>query len=180
MLDVMPLDPPTVRCLTALVEAVRSEFVTSEVVANWATARLDTLTRIPSWFSDLCWCVTKDETLGALWDGIHAQHSAVADKGLPQPESGPAPVALYFGFLYLRFERGDINAATLLDDAGDRADASGWSQPECETFYMLLNEIDGGGPTQPAPDPLITRIERLFSSFRITALAEWNRLWDAA
>jgi hypothetical protein len=69
---------------------------------------------------------------------------------------------LYVGFLYLRFERGDLSMAELLNLAGQYSDCSGCEIP-CEEFYLLLNQIDGGGPTIPSDRPLPDRVAELFA-----------------
>ena len=48
-----------------------------------------------------------------------------------------------------------IDLAKALERAGRIADgANGNGVPDCEAFYLLLNEIDGGGPTSSGRTPL--------------------------
>ena len=53
---------------------------------------------------------------------------------------------IYLGCLYLAFERGALSMERLLHEAGDFTDPPSDDVPGCETFYLLLNEIDGGAP----------------------------------
>jgi hypothetical protein len=69
---------------------------------------------------------------------------------------------LYLGFLYLRYERGDLPMAELLRTGGRYSDGSDCGI-DCEAFYLLLNEIDGGGPTRPNDRPLTVRVTELFA-----------------
>ena len=69
---------------------------------------------------------------------------------------------LYLGLLHLRFQRGDLSMAEILNLAGRYADSRGCGIP-CEEFYLLLNEIDGGGPTIPSDRALAERVAELFA-----------------
>jgi hypothetical protein len=95
-----------------------------------------------------------NDTLTALWDGYHALnlHAERIDQ-----------VSLQLGFGFLSYERGDRDLVTLLRESGELADSAGNADPECESFYILLNEIDGGGPTMPSDTPLIARVEELYA-----------------
>lgn len=70
---------------------------------------------------------------------------------------------IHLGSMYLAFERGLIPMDKLLLEAGQFSDCCGSSNlPECEAFFLLLNEIDGGGPTIPSDKPLADRVRELF------------------
>jgi hypothetical protein len=71
---------------------------------------------------------------------------------------------VHVGCMYLAYEAGLTSMAWLLQQAGEYADAPGCGEP-CESFYLLLNEIDGGGPTVPSDRPLEERARELFEPF---------------
>ena len=52
--------------------------------------------------------------------------------------------------------------AELLNLAGRFSDARECWIP-CEEFYLLLNEIDGRGPTRPSDRPVSERVAELFA-----------------
>jgi hypothetical protein len=79
--------------------------------------------------------------------------------------------------LYLRFERGDLTMLDLLMWSGRRADASSF-RIDCSEFYVLANEIDGGGPTFPSDRPLAERVAELFAPLAESAQRAWTTLND--
>lgn len=90
--------------------------------------------------------------------------------GLSRGRTVPEPVRsyglpeLFLGFMWLAYEDGKLPLDEMLLRAGDFADGRGrGAVPECEAFYYLLNEIDGGGPTRPSDRPLIDRVRDLFA-----------------
>jgi hypothetical protein len=71
---------------------------------------------------------------------------------------------IHLGTMYLAFERGLLPMDRLLLDAGQYADCCGSSNlPECEAFFVLLNEIEGTGLTLPSDRPLEERVCELFA-----------------
>ena len=84
------------------------------------------------------------------------------------PTSGVPPMdnvdRLHIGLLFLAYEHGRLSLQELLQRAGSCADGSGDALvPECEAFYLLLNEIDGGGPVRKSSQPLPDRVRDLFA-----------------
>ena len=124
----------------------------------WADQQVLQLDSPPGWLLDLSLAKTKEEASGTLlmeWN----RYMETTGTEWPEPTRHDD---LYLGFLYMRFERGDLTIAELLKLAGDYSDAHGYSI-DCETFYYMLNEIDGGGPTLPSNEPLENRASRLFA-----------------
>lgn len=79
---------------------------------------------------------------------------------------------IHMGFLYLAFENGRLPMEQLLLEAGQFADDCGsTSLPECEAFFLLLNELDGGGPIVPSNRPLAERVRDLFAPMTAEARA---------
>jgi hypothetical protein len=132
-------------------------FILSDLVA-WADQQVIGLKSPPPWLLDLCLAKAKSDAISLLlvtWD----RHMEAAGTTRPGYQSHDD---LYLGFLYLRFERGDLSMAALLKFAGQYSDSRGCEIP-CENFYLLLNEIDGGGPTIPSDEPLSDRVAKLFA-----------------
>jgi hypothetical protein len=144
--------------LRVLAAALDSEYIGLTDVVAWADRQVLRLESPPSWLLDLSLARTKEDACGLLllaWDR-HRESVGTTRPGYEEHDN------LYLGFLYLRFERDDLSMAELLNLAGQYADASGSDVP-CESFYLLLNEIDGGGPTLPSCQPLHERVNELFA-----------------
>ena len=56
-----------------------------------------------------------------------------------------------------------MTMARLLHETGDFTDPPSGDVPGCETFYLLLNEIDGRGPTRRGKGPPGDRVRDLFA-----------------
>jgi hypothetical protein len=138
--------------------ALSGEYISLSDLVVWADRQVLRLEPSPSWLLDLCLARTKDDALSLLlvaWDR-HMESAGTIRPGSEKHDD------LFLGFLYLRFERGDLSMAELLNIAGRYSDGSGCELP-CEAFYILLNEIDGGGPTIPSDRPLPDRVVELFA-----------------
>lgn len=122
---------------------------------------------VPSWLFDLSGASTPEEAMSALEEGRREAEQPGAPSGLELDL-----VSLRLGFSFLRYRSGEIDLAALLTMAGELADAANYCDPSCEAFFSLLNEIDGGGPTQPRSEPLTDRVEALFRP-HITAVEHW-------
>lgn len=144
--------------LWVLAAALESEYISLSDLVAWAGQQVLRLDSPPSWLLDLCLAGTKEDgrrLLRVAWDR-HTGSEGTTRQGCERHDD------LYLGFLYLRFEHGDLMMAELLNLAGQYSDGSG-CEIDCEAFYLLLNEIDGGGPTIPSDEPLRERIRDLFA-----------------
>jgi hypothetical protein len=150
--------------LWVLAAALDSEFISLSDLVAWADQQAIRLNSPPSWLLDLCVAKTKSDAMSLIlvaWDR-HMEPVGATRPGYECHDD------LFLGFLYLRFERGDLSIAGLLKLAGRYSDGRGCEIP-CEEFYLLLNEIDGGGPTKPSDRPLPDRVTGLFAP--MTAVA---------
>jgi len=157
--------------LWILAAAVSSGFLRVSDLVAWADQQVLRLSSPPGWLLDLCLAKTQDEAVGTLnleWN----RHMETGGHGWPAPEIHDD---LFMGFLYLRFERGDLALAELLNLAGQHADAPGY-RIDCETFYYMLNELDGGGPTIPSDEPLERRVASLFAPMAALARQHLGKL----
>jgi hypothetical protein len=149
-------------------EAFGSGYIRSVNVASWrawADAWILRTDEPPDWLLDVSLATTAEQVQAVV---LRAQAE--------QPRREPSVsrreldwVGRHLGLLYLRFLRGELDVATLLRRAGDQADRANY-RIDCSTFYLLLNEIDGGGPVVPSSRPLGERVAEVFGP-----LAEYAR-----
>jgi hypothetical protein len=151
--------------------ALESGFLSWTELERWADAEIARLDAPPAWLLDLSLAGSSEEAIRILWQGW-SRHGEARGFGLGE---GWERGELTLGFLYLRFERGEVSMAELLKLAGDEADALDCGI-DCEVFYLLLNEIDGGGPIVPSSRPLAERVAELFSPFAELARRYVGRL----
>jgi hypothetical protein len=140
------------------IAALNSGYLSLADFVAWADQQVLQMDTPPDWLLEICLAKTEQEALGAFWTEWSRYVETVGQEW-PDPAIHDD---LYMGFLRLRFERGDITMAELLELAGRYSDAREY-RICCETFYYMLNEIDGGGPTIPSNEPLEDRAARLFA-----------------
>jgi hypothetical protein len=146
------------RDLLVLASALESGCLPFADIVAWADRQVLDLESPPTWLLDLCLARTKEEAFGALYQAHYRCEELAGSFGPVTLDSH----GLYLGILYVRHEQGELSLAELLRMAGDYADAN-IDIPSCESFYYLLNEIDGGGPTIPSDRPLKERVAELFA-----------------
>jgi len=151
----------------AFAAAMESGLLSIADVVAWADGRILQLDRPPAWLLDLCLARTQDAALGVLSLESNRRVEAGCGPWLDLETRDD----LVMGFLYLRFERGDLTMGEMLGFAGAYSDAHSY-RIDCGTFYYMLNEIDGGGPIIASDRPLGERIVDLF-----TPMAELARRW---
>jgi hypothetical protein len=134
--------------------ALTSGYLSLSDLVAWSELRVRRLQSPPRWLLDLCSSKTQNEAIDTLLDVCDRCKVAV-------DQTWPTHDDLHLGFLFLRFERGDVTLAELLKASGQYADSSG-CDIECEVFYLMLNEIDGGGPTISSDKPLEERVASLY------------------
>lgn len=126
-----------------------------------------------AWLTDLLYSDGIREASAAAWAGYRAMDCS---------DARIDDVSLRLGFSLLLYLDAKRPATELLTVAGVLTDGRSYTRPECEAFYLLLNEIDGGGPTVPSALPWATRLNALFAphaSFARQAEAELRSGWDA-
>jgi hypothetical protein len=149
---VPPTDSQPVPLFALWLPAVEAGVVPLEKLVAWADGQIARLPQPPPWLIEL--------SLARNLEGVRRAERAAGERA-EAPDAGQ----LYLGFLYLAHESGRLPMAKLLLEAGRFADGRGHESaiPECEAFYLLLNEIDGGGPTLPEEGPLDDRVSELFA-----------------
>jgi hypothetical protein len=153
--------------LIAWIAAIESGFAGPEEWAAWADWQILRSENLPQWVLDLSLAQAARDALAALRPATDKLPPAICER--------VDWTGLYLGFLYLRFQRGDFPMLELLVRAGDRA--GGYSfRVDCSTFYLLVNEIDGGGPTVPRDRALADRVGELFEPLAGPARQFWSRL----
>ena len=151
--------------------ALESGYLPREEFERWVDGEILRLDAPPKWMLEVSLAASIDEALSALWRAWDSKMQSSQSTDYRDGEWGP----LYLGFLYLRFERGDLGMADLLSFAGCKADILNCGIP-CESFFYLLNEIDGGGPTEPSDTPLAARVAEVFAPFVECAGRQLDRL----
>jgi hypothetical protein len=140
--------------------ALEAGYLSLADVERWADGQIMAQDRPPGWLLDLSLTSSPETAANLLRSGWQQQIEANGSRSRLDERSGQ----LYLGFLFLRFERGDLGMADLLNMAGQKSDVTECGI-DCEAFYLLLNEIDGGGPVIPSDRPLADRVWERFASF---------------
>lgn len=135
--------------------ALESAYVRPAPWISWADAEILRLESPPFWLLELSLTHTVDEALTVIWQyGCNCLSPDVWNR--------IDYTGLYLGFLYLRFERNELKLEELLYLSGQRTDRARY-EIDCEAFYLLLNEVDGGGPIIPSDRPLVERVTELYA-----------------
>jgi len=149
-------DDTYVVCLSA----VEAGYLTLSDVVRWADQQILSEDRPPGWLLDLSLASTSQTAVNLLRAGWRQQVEAHGCNSQLHERSGQ----LYLGFLFLRYERGDLGTAELLYLAGQKSDVQECGI-DCQAFYALLNEIDGGGPVLPSDRLLADRVKQESAPF---------------
>lgn len=156
-----------VESLFAWTAAIESGFARPAEWIGWADRQILRLDEPPVWVLDLSLAHSAKDALAVLWPA----HASVA----PMHWERLDWTGLFLGFLFLRFEYEEMGMLDLLLQAGQQADRANY-RIDCETFYLLANEIDGGGPTRPSNRPLEQRVVEVFRTVAEAARQAWFQL----
>lgn len=157
------LSTPIAYAACVWIAAIETGYAAPASWIPWADRQIEALDRPTDWLIEVCLATNRDAALSALG-------------ALPVEISWPTDyVALYLGFLFLCYERGDCSLLDLLIASGRKTDGSSYDV-DCEAFYLLANEIDGGGPTVPSSEPLETRVTALFAPCKELSVRLWADL----
>jgi hypothetical protein len=126
------------------IAALDSGYLPYDVFVAWADRQIDADPYQPQWVLDLSLSRNADEAQGIL--RVEWSRRSESSSGDVPPLYEPSN--LHLGFLYLAYTAGQLSMEKLLVEAGQYADGNGGDHADCEAFYLLLNEIDGGGPTR--------------------------------
>jgi hypothetical protein len=137
--------------------ALTSGYLSLSDLIAWSELRVLRSQSPPRWLLDLRSSKTQDEALDTLLDVCDRCKVAVGQEW-PAHDTHDD---LHLGFLFLRFERGDLKLAELLKMSRQYADSFG-CDIEREVFYLMFNEIDGRGPPISSDKPLKERVASLF------------------
>jgi hypothetical protein len=151
--------------------AIDSGFADEREWVAWADQQIEMLDEPPLWILDLSLVHSRDKAVASIshsWTKWDLGPSESAQRNWLDP--------MWFGFLFLAFERRNIDLRTLLITAGARADAIG--RTPCDLYFMMANEIDGAGPTLPSKKPLLVRVTEHFAPMAKISRHEWAYVWD--
>jgi hypothetical protein len=115
--------------------ALESGYIRSSIWIDWADNQIIELDSPPFWLLEISLIDTIEKATLLLWKQSRQIHQATWN----QIECAE----LYLGFLYLRFERGDLMLEDLLMQAGKFADRINY-KIDCSVFFSLFHEIDSG------------------------------------
>ena len=124
----------------------------------------------PTWLVNILDATTPEEALAGFIEG------SVESRCIGDTEE---EIHLHLGFLWLNYRRGKQTLLGTLLSAGKFTDTCrGGIAPDCEEFYLLANEIDGGGPINNGPHQhtLEERVEQLFAPFVPATLRVCNNI----
>lgn len=152
-------DEITRKAFVVWASRVEAGYCSLSDVTQWADEQITARDHPPDWLLDLSLASSLEEAARLLRCGSEQELCSPGDV-YPSQRWGE----LYLGFLFLRYERGELVLAELLKLAGQKSDGT-----ECgidwSAFYLLLNEIDGGGPVTPSDRPLSDRVREVFIPF---------------
>lgn len=138
-----------------------SGFASSPDWQGWADRRVESDASPPIWVIDLSTTPHKDGLWRVLLPAIDAEEEA----GFPRKLIYEAVL----GYLWLRYERGDIGLKMCLKLAAQHADAYDTSI-ECELFYSLLNRLEDVSTNTSIVE---RKAKTLFEPFTELARMQW-------
>jgi hypothetical protein len=115
--------------------ALESGYIRSSVWVDWADNKIIELDSPPFWLIEMSVVDTVEKATLLLWKYSRQIQQATWNR-IECDE-------LYLGFLYLRFERGDLMLEDLLMLAGKFADRGNY-KIDCSIFFLLFYEVDSG------------------------------------
>ena len=124
------------------IEAIASGFAESDAWQRWAERSINERPFAPPWLAILLDEERPKNAIDAFRTGVGEYRG---------PWEGPSDFHFKLGFLWLGYERENHSLWNTLITAGTIADGRNSSNPGCEAFFLLANEIDGGGPVIPGP-----------------------------
>lgn len=142
------------REVVGLLAGIQAGAISTTQWRAWADRWIIESEVVPAWLFDLSNTTKPTAALALLSEG--AESKEVSSEQVDE-------TSIHLGFLYLRHERGEIDTSELLHRAGRLTDAANYDDPTCEAFYLLINEIDRGGPTRPIPQSFATRVANAFA-----------------
>lgn len=141
--------------------AARSAYASAEQWKGWADAEIIKSETPDNWLVDM-----------SLANSVRELRQAVQPRLDVEQRNDAEDDDAALGYIWLRFEKGDISLAESLRFAGEEAD-SGAARIECESFYRLLNELEAAGENEV----IRAKGKSLFSEVRLTALKQWKALF---
>jgi hypothetical protein len=139
------------------VPALETGLLSLSQLIRWADGQIERLAQPPLWLLEL--------SLATDVGGVRKAWDAVPDRPASEPAESHDPREIHLGLLYLDYEAGRLPLTELLLRAGDYADGNGYggAVPECEAFYLLLNEAEGRSTLPRGVRPLEERVRQLFA-----------------
>ena len=150
--------------------ALEAGYLPIERLEQWIDAQLLVLESPPKWMIEVSLATSVQESVASLasaWVRDVEAHGTDFRAGLWGP--------LHLGFLFLCFERGDLELPDLLSRAGQISDSLRCGI-NCEAFFLLLNELEGSDHPDPGSKPLRERVADRFAPFATKARQQLGSL----
>jgi hypothetical protein len=156
--------------IQTLIAALESGYLKGRPWMAWSEKALLESSFVQPWLIDLYDAKDTKEALIALYHGWQKLG----------PDSSPLDQSsLYLGFLYLRYRAGELTMRELLSLSGEHTDGRN-RYPDCEAFYLLLNEYEGReGRRLSEPSTFEERVGSLFLSYASLAKDQFASLTGA-
>ena len=111
--------------------AIEAECLTYRHYIPWADGVIAWLDQPPLWICDLSTIKYRPDALRVIREFL----------GTEPFEQFNTSTEEYLGFLWIRYERGELSWATFLKEAGGYSDC-GNSGIDCEYFFSMLNDLE--------------------------------------
>lgn len=144
-------DKPTADRIATMVEA---RLLRSDHYIPWADDLVISLDTPPAWATELCTTPYRPAAVALL----RRYAASPPFEGLAWSD----PVDDYVACLLLRYRRGEIACATLLEEAGRKLDANGGCVP-CEDVYEMLNALERAEYSKDVAEAQAARVARIFA-----------------
>ena len=148
--------------------AVETEFSVACEWIPWADRMIAESDELPLWIIDLSVARSRQDALAAIYSCTCTLNQQVWDR--------INPTELKFGFMFLRFQRGDTTLSSLLMDAGELSDRVNYRM-DCSIFYKLAMEAEMQATISSSED-LFERVSGIFAPFADRAITLWSMLSD--
>lgn len=146
--------------------AARSGFAKPADWKAWADKRIQESDVPDTWIIDLSLAIDCDLLAATLASEAERERQVLRD---PNVEDA------VLGYVWLRYERGEISLEACLGDAGRLSD-NYETTIECEVFYALLNRLERAASTSDERATIEAEAKARLSALREEASRQWHVL----
>ena len=146
--------------------AARSGFAKPADWKGWADKRIQESDVPDTWLIDLSFASDCESLAAAVASEAHKERQALRDRAVEDA---------VLGYVWLRYERGEISLEACLGDAGRLAD-NYETEIECEVFYALLNRLEHAPSAGDERQRIEAEAKARLSALREEASRQWRVL----